>query len=173
MRTIHPKFESAYRELYPFVLGYFKKHVHSIEDAKELTQEVFACYLDALMKGKTIKNYGAWMNQTSQYIFSNYKRLAWNTNVECNETKIGQVQSSDTYQSIELGMLLRNVLTQEVQYPSNLIFILIGVYKLSRSEVAKVLAMHRYQVEYLYNKSCRVVKEALKKRGIKSLEDIS
>jgi RNA polymerase sigma factor (sigma-70 family) len=173
MDSIHSRFVRAYREHYSLISYYFNIRTRSSADADDLTHEVFVCFFEALKKRKPIENCGSWLNSTSQNVLNNYRRLVWVKNVICDEDIIKKTECPHTQHLLDLKILFKDIMLQEMNDLPRVIFILIGVYQYTRIEVAQALSLSRHQIEYLYNRSCQTLREALRKRGIHSKKDLT
>ena len=162
-----------YTEYFDGIVADMTRTTGNCEDAKELTQEVFIKYYQAIWAGTDIQNVESWLRKTARYVALNFKRLYRNRNVSY-ESEMEIMEQSAMEQNLEideLRMICGEIIRNELHSPSDAVFFMKVILNYRNIEVARILSLRKEQVSYYYRTSCRKMRAGLQKRGI-TLEEV-
>jgi RNA polymerase sigma factor (sigma-70 family) len=162
------RFTEAYMLYYPQILSSILLKVGSVEDARDICQEVFIILYE---KFDTVNNVRAWLYGTLKNVVYKYY-----------SSKKQDVDIDKLFDSIKLSYsngfrdarIIINQVMDEVQcsQAERIILDLIAVHNFSYVNVATILGLTKRQVEYKYGQLVKCITDNLKKKGIKDIEEL-
>ncbi|MFH0976608.1 MAG: sigma-70 family RNA polymerase sigma factor [Spirochaetota bacterium] len=164
------KFTEVYNKYYPLVFSTVHTKVENIDDATDITQEVFISFYE---KFSEIIDHRKWLYGALRFAVLNfYKKRRDNVNIDdifndvsltfVNGFRHARVIISD---AIEKGEVFDDDTDRTL-------FDLVAVYTYSYTEAGQELGLTKRQVEYKYRRIVDKILDYLKKNGIDRLEDI-
>ncbi|MCT4507756.1 MAG: RNA polymerase sigma factor [Tepidibacter sp.] len=149
------------------ILKYLYYSIGNIEDAKDLTQEVFVIVYNHIEELQNHENIGGFIYQTAKYLAANFKRKALKKTL--NETSINMEvggTESDLYEKL---MMIYDSKIDESQYVDNVILMLSEekqqLYRFyyienkTYKEIAKILNVNQASLRMKYVRLRREIKK--------------
>ncbi|WP_165000472.1 RNA polymerase sigma factor [Anaerophilus nitritogenes] len=149
------------------ILKYLYYSIGDIEDAKDLTQEVFVIVYNRIDELQNHENVGGFIYQTAKFVGANFKRKAIQKNLK--ETPINMEigsQESDLYEKLIINYDRK---IDENQYIDNVLSLLsedkYKLYKLyyienkSYKDIAKILNVNEVSLRMRYVRLRREIKK--------------
>jgi RNA polymerase sigma factor (sigma-70 family) len=162
-------FIEAYNNFYPLVYSMVYVKVESVDDAKDICQEVFMRLFENFEDVRDIRKwlYGTLRNVTLD--FFKKKKPDYNEN-DLDELGVAYVNGfRDT------RLMIQEAIEDSGNFESEkerVIFDLIATYNFSYAEAGKNAGMSERQVKYRYRLIIKRLMRYFKGKGIKSLEDL-
>jgi RNA polymerase sigma-70 factor (ECF subfamily) len=149
------------------ILKYLYYSVGNIEDAKDLTQEVFIIVYNRIDKLQTHDNIGGFIYQTAKYVVANFKRKTYKkASMETSTDVELKSNFSDVYEELET---IYDKRIDENQYVDNVLESLCEekqlLYKLyyienkKYKEIAKILNVNEASLRMKYVRLRREIKK--------------
>ncbi len=170
--TRKAKFIEVYSDYYPVIFGSVCTRINSIDDAEDITQEIFVRFF---RKMDEVENPRKWLFGTMKLVLFEFYRSrkedATDIDLLMNDVSLSFVNGMR-----DLRMLLDEVFEDAEVFNNDeknrIIFDLVAVQKYTLEEAAKELGMSRDQVKYRYSLINRSILQTLKKRGVSNLEEL-
>ncbi|WP_099189605.1 RNA polymerase sigma factor [Tepidibacter mesophilus] len=149
------------------ILKYLYYSIGNIEDAKDLTQEVFVIVYNRIEELQNHENIGGFIYQTAKFLGANFKRK--NLKKTLKETSINIEISSKETDLYEKLIMIYDSKIDESQYVDNVLLLLSKekqqLYKLyyvenkSYKEIAKILNINEASLRMRYVRLRREIKK--------------
>lgn len=170
--TKKSKFIEAYSDYYPVIFGSVCTRINSIDDAEDITQEIF---LRFYRKMDEIENPRKWLFGTMKMVLFEFYRSRKEDATDIEELQM-DVSLSFVNGMRDLRMLLEEVFNDADVFNNDeknrIIFDLVAIQRYTLEEAAKEVGMSRDQVKYRYSLINRSILQTLKKRGVSNLEEL-
>jgi RNA polymerase sigma factor (sigma-70 family) len=166
------KFIEVYSDYYPIVFGSVCTRINSIDDAEDITQEIF---LRFYRKMDEVENPRKWLFGTMKMVLFEFYRSRKEDATDIDELQ-NDVSLSFVNGMRELRLLLDEVLNDadifNNEEKNRVIFDLVAIQRYTLEEAAKEVGLSRDQVKYRYSLINRSILQTLKKRGVSNLEEL-
>ena len=130
--------EEQIEKLYQPMLNYVKKRIQKIEDAEDITQEVF--YKLSKSDQNKIANIKSWIYTTAKNTIIDYYRTKKNSTEELNEIRYFHTEETDTA-ALELSQCVSSFIKELPQNYQNTM-ILSEIHEVPQKEIAEQLNMN-------------------------------
>lgn len=166
------KFIEVYSDYYPVIFGSVCARINSIDDAEDITQEIFIRYF---RKMDEVENPRKWLYGTMKLVLFEFYRSKRDDITDIDDI-VNDVSLSFVNGMRDLRILINDVLEDAEVYSNDeknrIIFELVAIQRYTLEEAAREVGMSRDQVKYRYSLINRSILQTLKKRGVSSLEEI-
>ncbi len=166
------RFIEVYSDYYPVIFGSVCARINSIDDAEDITQEIFIRYF---RKMDEVENPRKWLYGTMKLVLFEFYRSRRDDITDIDDV-VNDVSLSFVNGMRDLRILINDVLEDAEVYSNDdknrIIFDLVAIQKYTLEEAAREVGMSRDQVKYRYSLINRSILQTLKKRGVSSLEEI-
>ena len=166
------KFIEIYSDYYPVIFGSVCARINSIDDAEDITQEIF---LRFYRKIDEVENPRKWLFGTMKMVLFEHYRSRKDDVVDIDEL-MNDVSLTFVNGMRDLRLLINGVLEDSDVYNNDeknrIIFDLVAIQKYTLEEAAREVGMSRDQVKYRYSLINRSILQTLKKRGVSNLEEL-
>ncbi len=158
-------FTEAYLDYYPMVFNSIYTRVASLEDTKDMCQEIFTIFFEKL---DSIENKRQWLLGTLKNVVMQYyqkKRIKIDN--------IDDIEFTFVNGAREARVIIKDAIENaECNDVERVILDLIAIHNLSYNDVAKILGFTRRQVEYRYGLIVDRILRYLKTRGIEDIGEL-
>ncbi len=168
------EFRQAYLKYYPFVFSAVYSKTGNREDAEDICHEVFIRFMENFMK---IQKRSGWLRKAVTFEIGNYygkKAYKVDDRADIDDYKNHSLHAVENCFQ-DTRMVIRDVIENEENFTSDIemvLFELVSIYGFTLKEAAGYLKMTRWQAQYMYKKTTERILQALRKKGIKGLEDL-
>jgi RNA polymerase sigma factor (sigma-70 family) len=163
-------FTEVYNKYFPLVFSTVHTKVDNIDDANDISQEVFIRFYE---KFDEIEDHKKWLYGALRFsVLNYYKKRRDNVNIDdiFNDVSLTFVNGfRHTRIIISEAIEKGNVFADD---EDSTLFDLVAVHTYSYTEAGKELGLTKRQVEYKYRRIVDKILDYLKKNGIENLEDI-
>jgi len=170
--TKKSKFIEVYSDYYPVVFGSVCTRINSIDDAEDITQEIF---LRFYRKMDEIEHPRRWLFGTMKMVLFEFYRSRKEDAADIDELQ-NDISLSFVNGMRDIRLLLAEIFEDDEVFNNDeknrIIFDLIAIQKYTLEEAAKETGMSRDQVKYRYSLINRSILNTLKKRGVLNLEEL-
>ena len=169
-RTI-TEFSEVYSNYYSVVYSAVYTKVGNSEDTEDITQEVFIRYYK---KMDEIENSRKWLYGALKLVVLEYYRKKKPADFDIDEV-FSDIALTFVNGFRDTRIIINEAIEEMDNYKDDIdriIFDLIAVQNFTYKNAGKQLGLTRIQVRYRYGLIVRSIKDSLRKKGIKSLEEL-
>ncbi len=157
--------------MYPLVYNSVYTRINNVDDVQDICQEVFIRLYD---KYEEVDNPRKWLLGTMRYVVLEFYRRKGNKDITINEVFNDMSMTfvngfRDSRLIIEEAMENMEIFEDE---KGRTLFYLIAINNHSYRETGKLLGLPVHKVRYRYEQIVNRIIDHLKKKGIKSLDDL-
>ncbi len=165
------KFTEAYSNYFPLIFSTIYTKVGEFHEAEDICQEIFIRFYK---KFDEISSYRKWLYGTMRYVLlEHYRKKSKSNNNE-------QLDTDDVSMTYINGFRDTRIIIEEAidnldqleDKRSRTLFELIAINNFTYKEAGKQLGLSENQARYKYKTVTEILIRDLKKRGIKSLEEL-
>ncbi|MGL4369457.1 MAG: RNA polymerase sigma factor [Spirochaetota bacterium] len=164
-------FALAYSQHYAAVFGALYHHTHNLEISEELTQEVFIRFYNNMEK---VDQTRSWLFATAKYVcYEHYHQQTRHPDEVAliEESDINSDRQAATDHK-EVRIILQQAINAISQEQDRTLFDLVSIQKFTHEEAGKLVGLSKRQVKYRHAQVVNELLDALKKKGITSLQEL-